>query len=316
MSAVGDRRLLPAPEQPAIVVNCANAFTRDNRFWLLDRLLKDHEIRNPVDEKLDSLRIDIFELGELQQPKPDHVWVLGCLTTLMQISLAIASWVNYDRWGAMLVVLGGNFLAAVTCSIPQWADEKWAGRTLDKDNVVCLTRGNSHKHVMVIIGSKGCPDLETFVTAKSASRSETPLFTLLLAGLWICLLISVSGLKEMSWFLVGAGGLGMLQNAYAAGVVRPSSTTGLHLSAFKRMPTIIGKSLDFTDDPDATVDLNSAHRDVLPLKTWTDSTAGPQPEKMPDWLESMVRQHGVPGWLEPAQTPADIIRVNVYMRRI
>lgn len=49
MSAVGDRRLLPPPEQSAIVVNCANAFTRENKSWLLDRLLRDHEKRNPVD---------------------------------------------------------------------------------------------------------------------------------------------------------------------------------------------------------------------------------------------------------------------------
>lgn len=67
----------------------------------------------------------------------------------------------------MLIILSENLLAAVTCGLPQWTEEKWAGRVLEKDNVVCLTRGNGHKHIMIIIGSEGCPDLETLATAKS-----------------------------------------------------------------------------------------------------------------------------------------------------
>ncbi|KAK7946073.1 uncharacterized protein PG986_010394 [Apiospora aurea] len=316
MSAVGDRRLLPVPEQSAIVVNCANAFTRDNKSWVLDRLLRDHEIRNRVDANMDSVRIDIFELGPLHQPKPDHVWWLGWFTILVQIGLAVASWVKYDRWGAMLVVLGGNLLAAVTCSLPQWTDEKWAGRTLDRNNVICLTRGNGHKHAMVIIGKEGCPDLETLSTANIAARPETPICTFILAGLWVCLLVSVSGLKEQSWFLVGAGGLGMLQNAYAAGAKRPSSTTGIQLRPFQRMPTITGKSAEVPYEPDATVDVEAAGRDVQPLETWIGSLKTPHPQKMPGWLESMAKTDGVPDWLEPAQTPADIIRVHGALKEL
>ncbi|KAK8070417.1 hypothetical protein PG997_010620 [Apiospora hydei] len=270
MSAVGDRRLLPAPEQSAIVVNCANAFTRDNKSWVLDRLLRDHEIRNRVDADIDSIRIDIFELGPLQQPNPDHVWWLGWLTILVQIGLAVAS----------------------------------------------LGQGNGHKHAMIIIGKEGCPDLETLSTANIAARPETPICTFILAGLWVCLLVSVSGLKEQSWFLVGAGGLGMLQNAYAAGAKRPSSTTGIQLRPFQRMPTITGKSAEVPYEPDATVDIEAAGRDVQPLEAWMGSLKTPHPQKMPGWLESMAKTDGVPDWLEPAQTPADIIRVHGALKEL
>ena len=66
LSAVGERRLMPSPEGEAIVINCANTFVRSNKSWILERLLRDHEIRHRVDGRGISLRIDIFELGALK----------------------------------------------------------------------------------------------------------------------------------------------------------------------------------------------------------------------------------------------------------
>ena len=215
----------------------------------------------------------------------------------------------------MLIVLSGTLLAAATCYLPQWTKEKWAGRLLSKDNVLCLTRGNGHKYIMVLIGSKGSPDLETFATARGSPCSETPYVTVLLAILWIFLLISVIGLKDNAWYIVGAGGLGMIQNVSAAGATRSSSTTGLQLSRFERMPTITGKSKHFEDDIDAEVDLNQASRDVLPLKEWV----GPQEARrslMPAWLTSMKREDGAPEWLEPVKTTDRIIRVHGALKEL
>ena len=315
MSVVGDGRLLPAPEQSAIVVNCANAFERSNSSWMLDRLLRDHEIRAHVKEGEDSIRIDLFEVGPLQQPRPDRIWWSGWITIFAEIVIVIIPWVIDRDWGPMLIVLSGTLLAAATCYLPQWTKEKWAGRLLKKDNVLCLTRGNGHKHVMVLIGSKGSPDLETFATARGSPCSETPYVTVSLAILWIFLLISVIGLKDNSWYIVGAGGLGMIQNVFAAGATRPSSTTGLQLSRFERMPIITGRSKDFEDDIDAEVDLDQASQDVLPLKEWV----GPQKAKrslMPAWLTSMKREDGTPEWLEPVRARDRIIRVHGALKEL
>ena len=49
LSAVGEKRLMPPADFPLIVVNCANAFPRENQSWALGRLLRDHETRHEVD---------------------------------------------------------------------------------------------------------------------------------------------------------------------------------------------------------------------------------------------------------------------------
>lgn len=313
LAAFGDRRLMPFPEKSAIVVNCANAFQRDNNSWVLERLLRDHEIRNPADGVEISLRIDIFDIGPLQNPAADRVWWLGWLTIVTQIAIAVVPWVVSGDWGTMMVILSGTLLASITCSLPQWKDEKWACRTLEKDKVVCLTRGNGYKHIMVFIGKEGSPDLETQATAQGSPRRETPIIMAGLAVLWICLLLSVSSLKNNAWYMVGIGALGMLQNAYAAGTTRNLDTSGLQLEPSVRKATIIGKSRFFEDDDNADVNIHQVDDDVKPLKDWL---AAPTLDQMPRWLESMDINDGAPDWLEPITEPETVLRVHGALKEL
>lgn len=313
LSAFGDRRLMPLPEKSAIVVNCANAFQRDNNSWVLERLLRDHEIRNPADSTQISLRIDIFDLGPLRKPAADRVWWLGWLTIVTQIAIAIVPWVVSGDWGTMMVILSGTLLASIICSLPQWKDEKWACRTLEKDNVVCLTRGNGHKHIMVFIGRAGSPDLETQATAQGSPRRETPILMAGLAVLWTCLLLSVSSLKNNAWYMVGIGALGMLQNVYAAGTTRNLDTSGLRLRPFGRKATIVGRSLSFKDDENADVDIQQIDDDIKPLKDWL---VAPTLDQMPPWLESMDINDGAPDWLEPVTQPGAVLRVHGALKEL
>jgi len=247
-----------------------------------------------------SIRIDIFELGVPSTLSLDLVWWLGWVTVVGQIVIASLPWILYHNWVVIVVVISGNFLSLLTSALPQWREEKWAGRTLDSDNVTCLTRGNGHLHIMVFIGSQGSWDLETLATATSAPRPESPLVSLVLVLLWSCLLITVAGLKEHAWYLVRIGALGMLQNVYAAGKVREPGASNFHLTKFARMPTIIGKRQKFMDDLDATVDLDAATADISPLSEWLQSFQRQTgPVRMPKWLDSMERKYGVPTWLEP-----------------
>ena len=313
LAAFGDRRLMPSPEKSAIVVNCANAFQRDNASWVLERLLRDHEIRNPVDSSSTSLRIDIFDLEPLRRPAADVAWWLGWLTILTQSAIAIIPLVISNDWGTMMVVLSGTLLASMTCSLPQWKDEKWACQILEKDNVICLTRGNGHKHIMVFIGRKGSPDLETQATAQGPSRRGTPILMAGLTTLWVCLLLSVSSLKNNAWYMVGIGGLGMLQNAYAAGIARGSNISGLQLNPFERKMTILGKSLSFEDDKDAEPGYHEVDEDFGPLSDWL---MAPKSHPMPPWLESMDRDDGVPQWLEPAAHEGAVIRIHGALKEL
>jgi hypothetical protein len=317
LSSVGEKKLMPPSDCPSIVINCANAFTRTNQSWALGRLLRDDEVRHEVDAKnpldgqfsdtsrrgrAESIRISIFELGIPLEPSLDMVWWLGWATIIAQIGIAFLPWILYNNWGVMIVVLCGNSLALLTCALPQWRQEKWAGRTLDAENVTCLTRGNGHLHVMVFLGRKGSWDLETFATATSVPRPETPLISLVLAVLWTCLLISVSGLKEHAWYMVSIGGIGMLQNVYAAGKARDPSASNFHCVKFASMPTIIGSRQPFKDDDDSFVDLQAAVSDVSDLTEWLQSLNQQTQRRdvqIPLWLDSMEAKDGVPAWLEP-----------------
>jgi hypothetical protein len=329
LSAAGDKKLMPLAESPSIIVNCANAFPRMNQSWILGRLLRDHETRHEVDPtnppsgqlpstspqgRAESIRIDIFELGVPTKPSLDLVWWLGWVTIIIQIIIATLPWFLNKNWGVLMVVLCGNFLALLTCALPQWRQEKWVGRTLESDNVTCLTRGNGHLHIMVFIGCRGSWNLETLATAALVPRLETPIISLVLAVLWTCLLITVSGLKEHTWYLVGIGGIGMLQNIYAAGKARDPSTANFHLTKFSRMPTIIGKRQSFKDDVDSTVDLAKAESEISDISEWLRSLEQCTKSKdmhMPKWLDSMEQKDGVPAWLKPLRAKQNNI-ANIH----
>ncbi|KAH8586056.1 hypothetical protein B0O99DRAFT_645464 [Bisporella sp. PMI_857] len=259
LSAVGEKRLIPTADCPSILVNCANAFTRVYQSWALGRLLQDHETghevdsMNPLDGRLssispkgkaESIRIDIFELGVPSKPSLDLVWWLVWVTIVAQL------------YSSAPCHNGGR---------------KMAGRTLDSDSVTCLTRANGYLHIMVFIGRQGSWDFESLATATSIPYPENPAISLALALLWACLLISVASLKEHAWYLVGIGGMGMLQSIYAAGAPQNPSVSNFHLKVFSPKPTIIGKRQNFKDDVDWRVDIQAALADVSRLPEWSQS---------------------------------------------
>jgi hypothetical protein len=111
-----------------------------------------------------------------------------------------------------------------------------------KSKIVCLTRRNGHRQAVVLVCTCTAWDLETLATATSKSLPETPWCLAILAVLWICLLITVSGLKQHTWFLMLNGALGMLQNVYASSAARLPQSLGLGMEPHAERPTIIGSS--------------------------------------------------------------------------
>ncbi|KAI1075793.1 hypothetical protein F5B20DRAFT_373581 [Whalleya microplaca] len=318
MRAIGDMRLMPTNDNPSILVSCSNGFVRETRSWVLGRLLRDHEIKRNVDTRPaeeggrgESIRIDIFNLGPASRPNCDFVWWVGWAAVFAQIVIAVIPCVLYSDYGVMMITLSGNLLAMITCSMPQWAQEKWPGPKIEHEKVTCLTRGNGHLRIMVFIGAPGSWDLEYLSTGTSVARPETRWISLLLAILWTCLLISISGLTEHTWFLVWVGGIGMLQNVFAAGKPRESGASDLHITPFVRAPVIIGKRGCYKDDPDANVDLEADMEGLADVNSWATQepqllpghnyTSTTERIPMPRWLISMSNEDGVPSWLESAK---------------
>ncbi|ETS75085.1 hypothetical protein PFICI_13569 [Pestalotiopsis fici W106-1] len=326
LAAVGEMRLMPKNEISSVLVNCSNGFAREVQSWALGRLLRDHEIRCRHEFSPDdgaphtSIRIDIFEVGPVSRPDLDFVWWLGWATLLVQLGIAIIPLALYNDWGVLLVALGGNVLVALTCASPQWNEEKWAGRRLEKEKVTCLTRGNGHSHVMVFISSKGSWDLESLATGIAASqRVGIRWITVILAMLWSLLLISVSGLKERTWFMIGIGAIGMLQNIYAAGTTRQPETSDFHLTPFARAQIIVGRRGPFVDETDANVDLEEDCQNLSDLSAWVSNNAAQEKQNtatshpMPKWLASMSKVDGLPSWLEPIK-PISIERAQTLSK--
>ncbi|KAI1160127.1 hypothetical protein F5B18DRAFT_541723 [Nemania serpens] len=218
-----------------------------------------------------SMRIDIFDLEENSEtPVIDFVWAVGWVTIVIQLVISVIPWILWGSWPIF------------TGSLRQWRMEKWPGRLLStpgpkqpqqpspstavadagsideekgqafknvkpekkpKEKVVCLARGNGHRYVMILRGSKSVPDLEALATATSDSLPETKWIISGLAVLWTILLICVSGIESDTWFLIGIGTLGMIQNIYAASAHRKPESIGLRMKPFKKRPTIIGANI-------------------------------------------------------------------------
>ncbi|KAH7174828.1 uncharacterized protein B0J16DRAFT_349244 [Fusarium flagelliforme] len=321
VAAVGSMRLMPTTDCPSILVNSSNGFARDNRSWVLGRILRDHEIHHMVDPRpiseggrAESIRIDVFHLNPVKSPTCDMIWWLGWATLVTQLTIVTIPGFLYGNWTILLIALAGICLAFVTVALPQWAEEKWATPSLlTREKVTCLTRGNGYLHIMVFIGCPGSWDLERLATRMSIPRAGTRWISLLLAILWICLLVAISGLKEHTWFLIGIGGLGMLHNVLAAGISRDPAASNFHLTKFERAPTIIGIHQDSgSDDADADVDPDQVRQELSGLEAWISTPAKSQgdtsdepcsvkPASSPSWITSMSEKDGTPAWLRAIQ---------------
>lgn len=260
VSIFGDRRLMPNPDTSIIALNCGNGYVRNNNSWVLGRLVRDHEASvdvaaasAPLDSSQKrrsiSLKIDIFiasAVSENQSPKIRKAWFLGWAVIALQHALATVPWVMYGDWAIFMVTICGTAFALATGALPQWIAEKWSAGRLhgQKEKTIALTRGNGHQYVMVIVGHENAWDLEAMSSARLRTRSETRWAYLALTALWTLLLITVSGLKTHSWFLIGVGGLGMLQNIYVAAAVVKPEELNIRLTPHEVRPTIIGYQME------------------------------------------------------------------------
>jgi hypothetical protein len=244
MSVAGDERLMPdTPDCPSILINCENAYIRTNNSWVLGRILRDYE--DKLLKKANySMRIDIFTATQVKDIRSsiDYKWIFGWLVILVQQVIAFIPWILYGDWAIFMVTAAGTIFALIYGSLPQWSAEKWSTREIrdGKKKIVCLTRGNGHRHALVLICKGPMWDLEAMASAVPSERRGTRSISLILTIGWTLLLITVSGLKQNTWFLIGVGGMGMLQNYFAAGRPRTPAAFGFHLEPYNPVETIIG----------------------------------------------------------------------------
>ena len=248
LSAVGDKRLMPAaPDLQSVVIDTKYGHARTNQSWILGRILRDfenHWMPSPVRQALEAV------LAKAQRPRaglcisvfeadPDRVagqasrallWWIGFLVAIFQLVVAAIPWIIWHEWEIFVVTAAGTILAFISASLPQWRVERWACRR-DANNTVCLTQGNGAQHVLVIQAKGRGLNLEDLANANVARTSPvtTGPAIVFITVLWVCLLITVSGIHDHTWFLVAVGALGMLYTVVVAGAPRRPEAFGIPL---------------------------------------------------------------------------------------
>ncbi|KAF7587827.1 hypothetical protein BBP40_006679 [Aspergillus hancockii] len=178
-------------------------------------------------------------------PARDLVWWSGFAVSLVQLGVAAIPMGLYHDWSVFLATAAGTLLCYASASLPQWRQEKWHARPGRKD--VALTLGNGAKHVVVVQGSSSTGtglDLEDLVGGWAPDLVSTRIATTALAVLWIVLLITCTGIKVHTWYLLAVGGIGMLHNIIVAGVPRTPAALGLPIELAGKNVQKNGNSLN------------------------------------------------------------------------
>lgn len=234
LSAIGGGRLMPPADCDSILINAHNGYAKANQSWILSRIVRDHISTTPDS----GLTLSFFRTSQTAKhtkpgiPHRDWVYWSGVVVIGVQLGIAVIPGAVNGDWNTFIVTAAGTLLALAGGAIPQWQNEKWACRRRkhgDRPEVVCLTRGNGSKDVIVIVSKgEGQLRLEDLANVRDSRAGNTVLFTSVLAVLWFCLLLTVAGLQSHAWYLLAIGSIGMVQNYVAAGVRRHPSASGIH----------------------------------------------------------------------------------------
>jgi hypothetical protein len=146
-----ERKILPEPEiRGALLLNMTTGQTRENRSWLLSRVLKDLE--SQADSKVEGLCVTVFNAvdGAERIPTQNDFWPNDGFVE--QIIVAVIPLLVYGNPMVLLITCLGQLLAHITARLPAWKAEKYAvtRQPRDEGTNYALMRGDGHRHVFVI----------------------------------------------------------------------------------------------------------------------------------------------------------------------
>lgn len=180
VSIVGDGRLLPQPDYPVKVFNLDSGYCRENKHWMIGRLLRDQIARlDRKDHRYGrqcGIRISIFAAEKntsgTTKLRYGTLHYIAALTMITQLIVATIPVVLQGEWSILLTTGTGTLLVLSMGCIPQWSAEKLPNSQTCR-KTFALTSGNGSQDILVIFGSGKCLDLEELSTAESP-RSGRP----------------------------------------------------------------------------------------------------------------------------------------------
>jgi hypothetical protein len=182
ISVVGEGRLLPPPDYPAKVFNLSNGYTRENKSWVIGRLLRDNEVFQSRDNPIggNAIRISVYEARDREGGSSiaghGRVRYIAFAVMCAQLGIAFIPVILYREWGVLMITGAGTLLAVSAGALPQWSMEKLPNKTKTTKNFA-ITSGNGSRDVMVVLGLGKGLDLEEL------ANSETPRSNRLWEGL-------------------------------------------------------------------------------------------------------------------------------------
>ena len=227
MSVFGDGRILPQPDHSSIVVNLSTGYRRENHSWVLGRLLRDFE--NERHDK--GFHVSVFNVQN-RDARWDWINYSGVALMMVQCLISFFPLILYGNWVVPLVTVVGTMLGIFDGALPQWRLEKWSARP-DTHKTIALCRGNGSQHVMILVSTGKCYDLEDLASPRVQKAPETRILLVILAVCRCVLLLVVSCVTEDCWYLFAIGAMGLVHNLIAAGASRSPSAHGFNLSPRK-----------------------------------------------------------------------------------
>ncbi|KAK8076984.1 hypothetical protein PG996_003154 [Apiospora saccharicola] len=179
VNIIGDGRLLPRPDYPVKVFNLESGYARENKNWVVGRLLRDIESqvsrKRPLHDDT-GIRISVFEALENDNAPTEFPWsfvhVIGVCATVLQLAIAAVPIVIDRQWGIMFITIIGTLLIQIAGLLPQWRAEKLPNGQKSKD-CYALTSGNGASDIVVILGRGLCLNLEE-MSASQSPRVNRP----------------------------------------------------------------------------------------------------------------------------------------------
>ncbi|KAF8547522.1 hypothetical protein OG21DRAFT_1424674, partial [Imleria badia] len=246
-------KLMPQPEIPCIVINADSGYKRDNRSWIIARILRDFqywlhpEVAQNVKRIVEEARAKDRETGihgprnkaglcisvftysrPAGKPAHDFAYYSGFIIALLQLAISSISFGISGDWVPFLLTFSGIVLAFTTGALPHWKEEKRGAPSTKKR--VTLTRGNGAQHAIVIDSTVvGGVDFEVLAALEPTVSLVTCIGNVTLAVLWIVHLITLAELDRDAWYLIVVGIIGMAHNVFVAGMQRRPAALGIHL---------------------------------------------------------------------------------------
>lgn len=179
VSIIGEGRLLPRPDYPAKVFNLDSGYSRENKNWVIGRLLRDMETSLLRDKPIGSatgVRISVFNALPKEKEPTQFSWcfmhLVGAIATLFQLMIAAVPIARHRQWDIMLITVAGTILVQITGLLPQWTAEKLPNQQNSKA-YYAVTTGNGSRNIVVIRGNGVCLNLEE-MSASPSPRVNRP----------------------------------------------------------------------------------------------------------------------------------------------